>query len=109
MNKLLQVSHANVQRPGFMITAESLHLNCPIIFNGIGSIMPQESLAVRYFVPRQMAVKIAQSKQLSEIIKNWLDNPEERIKIYQNIANYDFNHTSFQKIINELIEKVKSE
>ena len=109
MNKLLQVSHANVQRPGFMITAESLHLNCPIIFNGIGSIMPQESLAVRYFVPRQMAVKIAQPKQLSEIIKNWLDNPEERIKIHQNIANYDFNHTSFQKIINELIEKVKSE
>lgn len=107
MHQLIQVSHANVQRPGFMITAESLHLNCPIIFNGIGGIMPQESLAVRYFTSRQMAVTITQSNQLFKIIKNWLDNPEERIKIHQNIANYELSHTLPQTIINELIEKVK--
>ena len=108
MHQLLQVSQANVQRAGFMITAESVHLGCPIIFNGIGGIMPQESLAIRHFVPRQMAVVMTRPRQLFKIIKNWLDNPIEYENIRQNMANYEFHPTSPQAIISRLIEQTKN-
>jgi processive 1,2-diacylglycerol beta-glucosyltransferase len=108
MPQLLQVSQANVQRPGFMMTAESVYWRCPIIFNGMGGIMPQEYLAIRYFLPRKMATTITRSQQLFSTIKNWLDFPESYEIICQAHHAYQSYPLTGQEQVQRLIEQVKA-
>ncbi len=87
IHKLLQVSSAIVARPGWGLPAEALHLGCPIIFNCLGGIMPQELLTVRYFMRRNMAVKIYRSSQLAPVIQKWLEQPKTYAQIRQKLLN----------------------
>jgi processive 1,2-diacylglycerol beta-glucosyltransferase len=48
MNKILQIASAIFIRPGTGTTSEALLMNCPIIFNGIGGIMPQELITIKF-------------------------------------------------------------
>lgn len=48
MAKLMQCSNAVVARPGTGTTSEAIQSGCPILFNGIGGIMPQEVITVKY-------------------------------------------------------------
>ena len=45
---LLSRADAIVTRPGTGTTSEAILCGCPIIFNGIGGIMPQEWITVKY-------------------------------------------------------------
>jgi processive 1,2-diacylglycerol beta-glucosyltransferase len=108
MPQLLQVSQANVQRPGFMMTAESVYWRCPMIFNGMGGIMPQESLAIRYFLPRKMATTITRPQQLFSTIRNWLDFPESYEIICQAHHAYQSYPLTGQEQVQRLIEQVKA-
>ncbi len=101
---LLQVSQANIQRPGFLITAESIYCQCPIIFNGIGGFMPQELLAIRALVPQKMAVTMTRSQQLFTILNNWLNHPEQYQVMRQAHQNYSHYSVSAQDRIKALID-----
>ncbi|OKH52816.1 hypothetical protein NIES2101_13215 [Calothrix sp. HK-06] len=85
MHKLLQVSSAVVTRPGGITSFEALHLGCPIIFNGLGGIMPQELLTVGYFERRNVAFVIAHPKKLVTILQKWISQPKSYIKICQQL------------------------
>jgi processive 1,2-diacylglycerol beta-glucosyltransferase len=102
MSKLLQVSSAVVARPGARTSSEALHIGCPMIFNGIGSIMPQELLAVRYFNQRNIGFTITNAFQLLRIIENWLEQPEIYQQLRQKMREYKI-ITDPQKVINTIV------
>ncbi|MDB6166667.1 MAG: ugtP 1 [Lacunisphaera sp.] len=69
---LMQVSDAIVTRGGTTTCAKALHLNCPIIFNAIGGIMPQEELTVKYFRNGDGAASIANADDFARLIGSWM-------------------------------------
>jgi processive 1,2-diacylglycerol beta-glucosyltransferase len=77
MAKLLQVSSAVVARAGATTSGEALLCNCPIIFNAIGLIMPQELPTWRYFRKHGIGFVAFRAAQIRSIVEQWLDRPDE--------------------------------
>lgn len=71
MTTLMQVSDAVVTRGGANTTMEALHIGCPIIYNGMGGLMPQETCTVRYFQKHGAAVFIRSPDQLAKAVARW--------------------------------------
>ena len=75
---LLQVASAAVLRPGTGTTSEAIMCGCPIIFNTVGGIMPQELITVEYFIrnfswPRP----VGRPRSLPNRVRRWIEKPEE--------------------------------
>ena len=85
---LMQVSDAIVTRGGTTTCAKALHFRCPIIFNAIGGIMPQEELTVKYFRNGEGAELIANAADFGRIIDAWMANRR----------NYDRLRVNFLKL-----------
>jgi processive 1,2-diacylglycerol beta-glucosyltransferase len=81
MPKLLQASSAVVARAGATTAGEALLSSCPIIFNAIGLIMPQELPTWRYFKARGIGFAAYHAGQVRQIVEGWIDRPEE----YENV------------------------
>jgi processive 1,2-diacylglycerol beta-glucosyltransferase len=71
---LLQASDVVVTRGGTTTCAKALHFRCPIIFNAIGGIMPQEELTVKYFRNGQGAEVVASADDFGAVIERWMDD-----------------------------------
>lgn len=80
MHQIIQISDAIVARAG-RTPCEALHLGCPIIINGLGGIMPQELLAVKYFKKRDISTTIYYPSQLLPILKRWIIQSEIHLEI----------------------------
>jgi UDP-N-acetylglucosamine:LPS N-acetylglucosamine transferase len=76
MAALYRSAWAHVARPGARTATEALLLGCPLVFNCIGSAMPQELLAPRYYRARDLAVSIKRPGDLARIVQSWLQQPE---------------------------------
>ena len=76
MHLFLQVSDMVVTRGGTTTCSEALHFECPIIFNGIGGVMPQEKLTVKYFMQDDAAVKVSKPKEFEKLLMDWSRHPE---------------------------------
>jgi processive 1,2-diacylglycerol beta-glucosyltransferase len=76
MHLFLQVSHMVVTRGGTTTCSEALHFECPIVFNGIGGVMPQEKLTVKYFMQDDAAAKISNRDDFETLLMNWSRFPE---------------------------------
>ena len=85
---LMQVSDAIVTRGGTTTCAKALHFRCPIIFNAIGGIMPQEELTVKYFRNGEGAELIGNAADFGRIIDAWMANRR----------NYDRLRVNFLKL-----------
>ena len=85
---LMQVSDAIVTRGGTTSCAKALHFRCPIIFNGIGGVMPQEELTVKFFNRGAGVAILKQPADLSRLIGDWLATP----------SNYEHFHDDFLKL-----------
>jgi processive 1,2-diacylglycerol beta-glucosyltransferase len=70
---LMQVSDVIVTRGGTTSCAKALHFRCPILFNAIGGVMPQESLTVKFFNRGAGVELINQPSDLGRIIRGWLE------------------------------------
>jgi len=77
MPVLLQASSAVVARAGATTAGEALLCGCPIVFNALGGIMPQEMPTWRYFHARRIGHLIYSANGLRPIISRWLDQPVE--------------------------------
>jgi processive 1,2-diacylglycerol beta-glucosyltransferase len=84
----MQVSDAIVTRGGTTTCAKALHFRCPIIFNAIGGIMPQEELTVKFFRNGGGAELIANADDFARIIGSWMENR----------GNYDRLRANFLKL-----------
>jgi processive 1,2-diacylglycerol beta-glucosyltransferase len=100
---LMQVSDAVVTRGGTTTCAKALHFRCPIIFNAIGGIMPQEELTVKFFRNGQGAEQIANAEDFGAIIDRWMTNVREYRKLRDNFLElrYEENPTVvIEEIVN---------
>jgi len=75
MPKLLQVSSAVVARAGATTAGEALLCNCPMIFNAIGFVMPQELPTCRYFRKHGVGFTAFHATQIRAIVEEWIDGP----------------------------------
>ena len=75
MVELYRSAWAMVSRPGARTATEALVLGCPLIFNVIGSTMPQELLARRYFRDRGLETVIRWPADLAAVVAGWLEQP----------------------------------
>jgi len=85
---LMQVSDAIVTRGGTTTCAKALHFGCPIIFNAIGGIMPQEELTVKYFRNGEGAELIGNATDFAHVVTSWMEDRR----------NYDRLRANFQKL-----------
>ena len=69
---LMQVSDVIVTRGGTTTSAKALHFHCPIIFNAIGGIMPQEELTVKFFRNGDGAAHINNAADFGRLIDSWM-------------------------------------
>ncbi len=72
---LLQVCDVIVSRGGTTTCAKALHLQCPIIFNAFGGIMPQEQLTWKFFHNGAGSEKIGRTADFAAIIDRWMADP----------------------------------
>jgi processive 1,2-diacylglycerol beta-glucosyltransferase len=74
---LMQASDVVVTRGGTTTCAKALHFRCPVIFNAIGGIMPQEELTVKFFRNGCGAELIGNADDFGVIIDRWMANPRD--------------------------------
>ena len=100
---LMQVSDAIVTRGGTTTCAKALHFRCPIIFNAIGGIMPQEELTVKFFRNGDGAALISNPADFGRLIYSWMDfrDTYERLRTNFLKLRYEENPTV---VIQELVD-----
>jgi processive 1,2-diacylglycerol beta-glucosyltransferase len=81
---LMQVSDVIVTRGGTTTCAKALHFKCPIIFNALGGIMPQEELTWKYLRNGAASDKIEGGEDFDRIIGAWLSDPEAYVRMRDN-------------------------
>jgi processive 1,2-diacylglycerol beta-glucosyltransferase len=60
-------------RPGTGTTSECIVCGCPIVFNGIGGVMPQERITLKYLSTKGIAVPLVRRPaKLAAIVEQWL-------------------------------------
>ncbi len=67
----LQVSNAVITRGGANTTMEALHFDCPLLYDSIGGLMPQERCTVNYFLDNGAACLIKRPENLTHIVSEW--------------------------------------
>jgi processive 1,2-diacylglycerol beta-glucosyltransferase len=73
---LLRCASAIVARPGAATAGEALLVGCPLIFNTIGGIMPQEVPTWRYFKEHGVGQRFSHPAALTPIVREWIEQPE---------------------------------
>ncbi|HEY4302424.1 MAG TPA: glycosyltransferase [Candidatus Didemnitutus sp.] len=81
---LLQASDAVVTRGGTTTCAKALHFRCPIVFNVIGGIMPQEQLTVKFFHNGSGAGEIGSADEFGRLIDHWMEDAESYPRLREN-------------------------
>ncbi|AWT61050.1 MAG: Processive diacylglycerol beta-glucosyltransferase [Candidatus Moanabacter tarae] len=85
--QLIEVSNVIVARPGSNTSAEALYYGCPIIFNGMGGLMPQERLTLRYFLKHRAAELISTEKEFEQKIRGWINFSGDYLECRNNILS----------------------
>ncbi|NJK91573.1 MAG: hypothetical protein HC904_06960 [Blastochloris sp.] len=76
MNLLLQSVSATLARAGATTAGEALLVGCPLIFNAVGGMMPQEVPTWNYFRKRGLGSVVYRATDLRDVVEGWLDVPE---------------------------------
>ncbi|MDB6114779.1 MAG: ugtP 1 [Lacunisphaera sp.] len=100
---LMQVSDVIVTRGGTTTCAKALHLRCPIIFNVIGGIMPQEELTVKFFRNGDGAALIANADDFARLVGSWMKDRRAYGQLRDNFLKlrYEENPTV---VVQELVD-----
>jgi processive 1,2-diacylglycerol beta-glucosyltransferase len=105
---LMQASDAIVTRGGTTTCAKALHFRCPIIFNAIGGIMPQEELTVKFFQRGAGVELIANAADFSRVIDGWMEDRRRYEQLRDNFLKlrYEENPTVVIKELVDLAQEV---
>ncbi|WP_438479580.1 glycosyltransferase [Oleiharenicola lentus] len=100
---LMQCSDAVLTRGGTTTCAKALHFCCPIIFNAIGGIMPQEELTVKFFRNGDGAGLVTNADEFGLLIDSWMVDYARYETLRKNFLSlrYDENPTF---VIEELVD-----
>ena len=77
MKPLLQAASALVCRSGTGLTSEAILCQCPIIFDKIGGVMPQENITLAYCRRHRLGQSFRKATDLPEVVSRILRNPEQ--------------------------------
>jgi processive 1,2-diacylglycerol beta-glucosyltransferase len=77
MPDLLLAASVVVARAGATTAGEALLCGCPLIFNGLGGMMPQELPTWRYFRAREIGVAALGAGAVRDHVTRWLERPHE--------------------------------
>ncbi|HVU16294.1 MAG TPA: glycosyltransferase [Candidatus Didemnitutus sp.] len=100
---LLQASDAVVTRGGTTTCAKALHFRCPIIFNAVGGIMPQEQLTVKFFHNGSGAEEIASADQFGKVIDRWMADPDSYRQLRENFLRLRYEEEP-TVVVRELVD-----
>ena len=100
---LMQVSDAIVTRGGTTTCAKALHFRCPIIFNAIGGIMPQEELTVKFFQRGAGVEKIADAGEFGRLIDSWMADRAQYAQLRENFLKLRYEENPIV-VVEELID-----
>ena len=75
MKRVMECADAIFARPGTGTTSEAILAGIPILFNGIGGVMPQECITVKFARTRFETRVVRRPGQLPGIIGEWIQNP----------------------------------
>ena len=78
MSRLLQAASAVVARSGTGTTSEAILARCPLVFNGVGGVMPQECITVKYCRKNGIGTLLNRTHHLPGIVKEWMRDPAKR-------------------------------
>jgi len=78
MSRLLSAASAVVARSGTGTTSEAILSRCPLIFNGVGGVMPQECITVKFCRKNGIGILLPRTHQLPAILQEWMQEPAKR-------------------------------
>jgi len=78
MSRLLESASAVVARSGTGTTSEAILSRCPLIFNGVGGVMPQEWITVKYCRKKGVGLLLQRTHHLPTILREWMKEPLTR-------------------------------
>lgn len=87
VHRLMQISDAVVTRGGANTTAEALYYQVPIIFTGLGGIMPQERLTIHYFLRQGACGLVRKPADLPALVERWSNFPPEYLETRRRLAS----------------------
>ncbi len=100
---LMQVSDVIVTRGGTTSCAKALHFRCPIIFNAIGGVMPQEALTVKFF-SRAAGVELLNTPgDFHRLIAGWLADRSRYDRLRENFLKLRYEEDP-TLVITELVD-----
>lgn len=108
MFPLMQACDAIFARPGTGTTSESIMAGCPILFNVIGGIMPQEWITVKYLRSRGIEAPLNKNaSSLLNTLRPLVQNPETYTKAKLAMSNLKPAHqpTDIFQFIIELVKR----
>jgi processive 1,2-diacylglycerol beta-glucosyltransferase len=85
VHELLQASDCVVSRGGANTTAEALFLGCPILFNRLGGVMPQERLTLNYFIGHGTARQFSTARAFEVLLRELSGRPETLAALRANL------------------------
>ncbi|MSU18530.1 MAG: glycosyltransferase [Lacunisphaera sp.] len=100
---LMQVSDVIVTRGGTTTCAKALHFRCPIIFNALGGIMPQEELTVKFFQRGAGVERINNAADFETIIAAWMADRSVYDRLRHNFLKLRYEETP-TVLITELVD-----
>ena len=77
MKRVMECADAIFARPGTGTTSEAILAGIPIVFNGIGGVMPQELITVKYAGRHFESRVVRRAGQLPGIVADWMNRPEK--------------------------------
>ena len=86
MPALLRLAAAVVARAGATTAGEALLCGCPVIFNGLGGMMPQELPTWRWFRARGLGVAAFTAGGVRDRVVRWLERPDELAELRERLA-----------------------
>jgi len=86
MPALLRLASAVVARAVATTAGEALLCGCPVIFNGLGGMMPQELPTLRWFRTRGIGVAAFTGGGVHGQVVRWLERPDELAAVSERMA-----------------------
>lgn len=86
VHQFLQIADAVVSRGGANTTMEALHFQCPLLYDAIGGLMPQERCTTRFVVARGAGCLLQRPSDLARRLELWLRGDAEFRRIRDALA-----------------------
>ena len=81
--QLIQSCDAIITRGGANTATEALFFGCPLIFDTMSGLMPQERLTLNYFSAHGAAAVVRSTEELHNLLKNWMEFSDD----YKTVKN----------------------